>query len=447
MTDKGAYLYSTTSYANPHAATSIGGIAYTYDNNGNLTAVGSGMGSTAYTWDWRDRLTQTATGTATTTYSYDQDNMRVRRTVKTQAATATTTFPSQYWNYTDAGTTTAHIFLPDGTPIATVEANGNATSTYWLHLDHLGGIHTVTNGSGVPVQTVDYYPYGDQRIASSSSAFDEQRKFTGHEYDSDSDLTYAKLRYLDQDIGRWFAIDPILKHGVQRGLLTDPQQLNSYSYGRNNPITYIDSTGAIAYAVAKGIEDHESGTHVFIVLQPDNPGDFGDTKIWTLGGYTRDGSSLVKGRNDAGDVAAYVQGYSNPSTKQGERKSIEQIKAPEGMSDTELIKSIQDSYDSYNEDAQYDPWAQEGVNSNNFATELIESARAKLPWKGNAPGIDPGYGTGIPDNYAKSNGQVVGQGVGQAIGGLTSHALTSALQGIIGQLQSIITSLSALVRK
>src|SRR3989344_1850654 len=224
-------------------------ITYTYDNNGNLTAVGSGIGSTNYIWDWRDRLTQTATGTATTSYGYDHDNMRVRRTI---LGSATTTYPNQWFNYSTSGSTTANILLPNGTPIATVEANGTATTTYWLHPDHLGGTHTVTNASGTPVQSVSYLPYGDQRLASSSSAFDEKKKFTGHEFDSDSDLTYAKARYYEQDIGRWISVEPILRSGSPGSLLKDPQQLNSYTYSRNNPIVLKDSTGNATYYFSNG---------------------------------------------------------------------------------------------------------------------------------------------------------------------------------------------------
>ena len=47
-----SYSYAGTTYANPHAVTSIGGTTYTYDNNGNVTAIGS----LDYTWDWRNRL-------------------------------------------------------------------------------------------------------------------------------------------------------------------------------------------------------------------------------------------------------------------------------------------------------------------------------------------------------------------------------------------------------
>ena len=87
-------------------------------------------------------------------------------------------------------------------------------------------------------QTLDYYPYGSQRIASGSS--DEQRKFTGHEYDSDSDLTYANARYYEHDIGRWMSRDP------KEGDITNPQSLNTYAYSLNNPIKYLDPNGEVA---------------------------------------------------------------------------------------------------------------------------------------------------------------------------------------------------------
>jgi RHS repeat-associated protein len=252
--DIGAYEYSTSTYANTHAATSVNGTTYTYDNSGNLT----NNGTYDYAWDYRDRLTQSDTGSATSTYAYDQDNLRVRRTV---LGSATTTYVNNYYNFSTTGTstvistTTAHILLPDGTPIATVEATGSATTTYWMLLDHLGGIQHVTNASGTPVESTSYYPYGDQRIASSSSPFIEQKKYTGHEYDTDSDLTYAKARYYEQDIGRFLSQDPVFnligdpqrlreKNQLDRNrILRDPQMLNAYVYGRNNPLTYIDSTG------------------------------------------------------------------------------------------------------------------------------------------------------------------------------------------------------------
>jgi YD repeat-containing protein len=66
------YSYAGTNYANPHAATSIGGATHAYDNAGNLTSDGTWQ----HTWDYRNRLTASHS-TATTTYAYDHTTNRV----------------------------------------------------------------------------------------------------------------------------------------------------------------------------------------------------------------------------------------------------------------------------------------------------------------------------------------------------------------------------------
>ena len=80
--------------------------------------------------------------------------------------------------------TTKHIFSPDGTLLATVVGSGTSTaSTTYLHPDHLGGTNVASDKDGEVVQTLDYYPYVSQRIATGS--LDEQRRFIGEEYDGD----------------------------------------------------------------------------------------------------------------------------------------------------------------------------------------------------------------------------------------------------------------------
>ena len=73
-------------------------------------------------------------------------------------------------------------------------------------------------------------------------SYDDQRKYTGHEYDTQTDLTYANARYYDQDIGKFFSIDPASRDNPQK-FLEDPQQLNAYSYARDNPLILKDETG------------------------------------------------------------------------------------------------------------------------------------------------------------------------------------------------------------
>jgi hypothetical protein len=124
-----------TGNANPHAATSIGGVTHTYDNNGNLTAASPW----SYTWNYRNNLTQSGNGTATTTYGYDHEGTRV---LKTEGGVSTY-FANRFYN-TSTATTTKHIFA-HGNPIATVTSGGgsasialNATSTI-IHGDFTSG--------------------------------------------------------------------------------------------------------------------------------------------------------------------------------------------------------------------------------------------------------------------------------------------------------------------
>jgi RHS repeat-associated protein len=231
----------------------------TYDNNGNITEIGSNT----YTWDWKNRLISSVVNSNTDYYTYDHNNIRTTKA----NSTATTTYPNMYYNISNA-TTTKHIYSPTGELLATIESDGTATSTNYIHTDHLGGTNVVTDESGGVIQTLDYYPYGEMRIDSTTD-FDETRKFTGLEYDEDANLSYAKQRYYYQDIGKWLSQDSaFLFVGTQKladimkvkgkdedekklkslqQYLSNPQQLNSYSYANNNPVNVKDADGEIGF--------------------------------------------------------------------------------------------------------------------------------------------------------------------------------------------------------
>ena len=128
----------------------------------------------------------------------------------------------------------------------------------FIHPDHLGGTNVVTDENGEVVQTLDYYPYGSQRIATGS--FDEQRRFIGEEFDGDTEFSYLNARYYQGSRGQFMSQDPVFwEIGMTdkgREILQDPQQVNSYVYARNNPILLKDPTGkqvselALAYYLA-----------------------------------------------------------------------------------------------------------------------------------------------------------------------------------------------------
>jgi RHS repeat-associated protein len=210
-------------------------------------------------------------GVATTTYGYDAFGARVLQT-----GTSTTTFYPFKWysvaSSTGTGakysTTTSYMFNGD-TLLATVDqqlAAGVATGTAktrYVHPDHLGSTNVVTDENDALVQTLDYYPYGATRV-SVSTGTNEKRKYID-QFSDDSGLSYLNARYMDPSRGQFTSEEPIfltlgdpnqvkqLSQQDQQTYLTDPQALNSYSYGRDNPITRKDPNGKFAQIFAGAV--------------------------------------------------------------------------------------------------------------------------------------------------------------------------------------------------
>src|SRR5262249_2320892 len=141
---------------------------------------------------------------------------------------------------------------------------------------HLGSTNVVTDENGNLVQTLDFYPYGATRISVSTST-NERRKYIGQFLD-DSGLEYLNARYMEPSRGQFISEEPIflnigdatqvkkLSQQDQQTYLTDPQALNSYSYGRDNPITRKDSSGQFpALAAAPALLFPEISAPMIIV--------------------------------------------------------------------------------------------------------------------------------------------------------------------------------------
>ncbi len=80
-----------------------------------------------------------------------------------------------------------------------------------------------------------YKPYGETR--SEWGVTPTGRRFTGQLEDSYIKLYQMGARWYDSDLGRWISPDSIVP---QAG---NPQDLNRYSYTRNNPLKYTDPSG------------------------------------------------------------------------------------------------------------------------------------------------------------------------------------------------------------
>jgi RHS repeat-associated protein len=241
-----------------------------YDADGNVTQKTVDGTTTTYLYDYANRLIAIGTQNATTTFGYDAFGVRVLQT----GTSTTTLYPFKWYSVASStgtgakyATTTDYVFNGDGL-VATVDqqtASGNATGTAktrYIHPDHLGSTNVVTDENDQVVQTLDYYPYGSTRVSSATST-NERRKYIG-QFSDDSTLSYLNARYDEGSRGQFLSQDPTflsigdpiellqLYRQDQEKLLSDPQQLNPFSYGRDNPITSKDPQGL--WAVKFGVE-------------------------------------------------------------------------------------------------------------------------------------------------------------------------------------------------
>lgn len=96
--------------------------------------------------------------------------------------------------------------------------------------------------TGYPAPSIadcdDYYPFGE--LISCGGTATLRFKFTGQERDNETLLDNFKARYVSSAMGRFMNPDP---SGISLADLNDPQQLNLYSYVRNNPADMTDPTG------------------------------------------------------------------------------------------------------------------------------------------------------------------------------------------------------------
>ena len=107
----------------------------------------------------------------------------------------------------------------------------------FYHSDHLGSASWITNGSGTPVQHLQYMPYGEPFVneRTSSSSYEERYTFTGKERDSETGFSYFGARYYDSDIlTGWLSVDP---------LADKYPSLSPYNYCAWNPVRLVDPDG------------------------------------------------------------------------------------------------------------------------------------------------------------------------------------------------------------
>ncbi len=117
------------------------------------------------------------------------------------------------------------------------------TARYFYHTDPAGTPLAMTDSSGSVVWRGDYLPFGEENII--SGTLENDFRFVGKENDKETGLYYFGARYMEAMIGRFISPDPVgavdsRTGGINEKVLRNPQRINLYAYGLNNPYKYLD---------------------------------------------------------------------------------------------------------------------------------------------------------------------------------------------------------------
>jgi RHS repeat-associated protein len=219
----------------------------TYDSaTGHLNAVST----QSFTYDAEQRLTQQGNSgppATSVTFGYDADGRRTEKTV--------------------SGVTTVYVYDAMGNLAA--EYGGTTPpvlGTLYLTQDELGSTRMTTNASGAVVSCHDYLPFGGEipatwgrsGVSCYGSTTETILKFTGQERDVETGLDNFGARYFASAMGTFTSSDPI------SGWPSQPQSWNRYAYGLNNPLRYIDPTGACSQDANGNFYDSDDTGSTFV---------------------------------------------------------------------------------------------------------------------------------------------------------------------------------------
>lgn len=123
-----------------------------------------------------------------------------------------------------------------------------AEKVYFYHTDPAGTPLAMTDSSGNVVWRADYLPFGEENVI--TGALENDLRFVGKEQDQETGLYYFGARYMEPMIGRFISPDPV---GITNKDLLNPQRLNRYSYGLNNPHRYLDPDGRLSIEIHRKI--------------------------------------------------------------------------------------------------------------------------------------------------------------------------------------------------
>lgn len=220
----------TYNAANELTSTSQG-TTYSYDANGNLTAINASSSNTTYTYNAKNQ-TISINGTLMTYTGTDQ-------TERVQAGS--TSFVNSPLGVSSQSSSSGTTYFTRDTKGMLISERTSSGTFYYL-FDGLGSVVGLTDSSGnlVGNERYVYDPYGNvTNTVNSSQMQNNSWRFVSGYSDSFSGLTKFGIRYDDTTTGRWTQHTPI------GGSLAETTKANPYVYANCNPVNLVDPSGAL----------------------------------------------------------------------------------------------------------------------------------------------------------------------------------------------------------
>ncbi|MFC8765779.1 polymorphic toxin-type HINT domain-containing protein [Streptomyces sp. NPDC057193] len=240
------YTYSATQ---PHvlisATSPTPGTSSTYTPNPTGTTktrtILGGTQTQNLQWTTEQKLESNTIGNDKITYVYDAAGNRILE----HSPTGSTLYLGETELTTNgtAITRASRSYGQAGAPTVVRTTNGSSTGhgLTVLIADHLGTANTAVelSGTGTQAQAVTrraFKPYGELR-GTKPGTWPNKRSYLGVGIDdTTTGLTHIGAREYDQHTGRFLSVDPLID-------ITDPLQMNGYTYANGSPVSKSDPTG------------------------------------------------------------------------------------------------------------------------------------------------------------------------------------------------------------
>ncbi|WP_079100748.1 polymorphic toxin-type HINT domain-containing protein [Streptomyces sp. Root55] len=317
------------------------GDSYTYDAVGNTDTRTLGDGTVQdLDYDGEGRLvkvTEPVEGGSpkVTEYLHDADGNRLIARTSTESTLYLGTTEISVAKGTTTPQATRYLDLGGG-HLAVQADNGKVTFTT---ADHHGTALLAIDAATQQVSQRRLTPFGGSR-GTEPATWPSSRGFVGGTQDDATGLTHLGAREYDPATGRFLSVDPIMD-------LTNPQQINGYTYGNNNPLTFSDPSGLYC--------DGCSANNPDSVWAPGNGHGPGCT---TYACYSDDGQEILyyTGGVKKNDQGTGKKSSTSPSTtvnvteKKGEIW-IENIQVPSA-------RELEAMFPQYDESERVEAWAE-----------------------------------------------------------------------------------------